>query len=172
MSIAIGLSSGFLEPLESTSLHLIQAGIAKLLAFFQIEIFDPMNADEFNRIANSEVERFRDFLILHYHLNQRSDGELVEVLCADVGARFPAGQDHHFRRYGRLIQREFDLFGQASWLAVHIGQLNVPERVDPLLHHRSVNAVEWLAKLRAALQASARQLPTHQAFIDRFCRAV
>ena len=170
--IAIGLASGFLEPLESTSLHLIQAGIAKLLAFFPDRDFDPMNADEFNRIANSEVERIRDFLILHYHLNQRSDGELWKY-CAQMSVP-DSLQDKisHFRRYGRLIQREFDLFGQASWLAVHIGQLNIPERVDPLLHHRSVNAVEWLAKLREALQASARQLPTHQAFIDRFCKAV
>jgi tryptophan halogenase len=170
--IAIGLASGFLEPLESTSLHLIQAGIAKLLAFFPDRDFDTMNADEFNRIANSEVERIRDFLILHYHLNQRTDGELWRY-CAQMPVP-DSLQDKisHFRRYGRLIQREFDLFGQASWLAVHIGQLNIPERVDPLLHHRSVNAVEWLTKLREALQASARQMPTHQAFIDRFCKTV
>jgi tryptophan halogenase len=77
----------------------------------------------------------------------------------------------HFRRYGRLIQREFDLFGQASWLAVHIGQFNTPKGVDPLLHHRQVNAAEWLAKLRDALKSAAQQLPTHQEFINRFCRA-
>jgi tryptophan halogenase len=169
--VAIGLASGFLEPLESTSLHLIQAGIAKLLAFFPDRDFDPMVSDEFNRIANSEVERIRDFLILHYHLNQREEGELWRY-CAHMSVP-DSLQDKidHFKRYGRLIQREFDLFGQASWLAVHIGQLNWPDQVDPLLHHRQVNSVEWLAKLREALHASARQLPTHQEFINKFCKA-
>ena len=168
--VAIGLSSGFLEPLESTSLHLIQAGIAKLLAFFPDRDFDPMIESEFNRIANSEIERIRDFLILHYTLNSKP-GDLWQY-CA--GMSIPDSlQDkiEHFRRYGRLIQREFDLFGQASWLAVHIGQFNMPQRVDPLLHHRQANAGEWLAKLRDALRNAAQQLPTHQDFINRFCRA-
>ena len=130
-----------------------------------------MVSDEFNRIANSEVERIRDFLILHYHLNQREEGELWRY-CAHMSVP-DSLQDKidHFKRYGRLIQREFDLFGQASWLAVHIGQLNWPDHVDPLLHHRQVNSVEWLAKLREALHASARQLPTHQEFINKFCKA-
>jgi tryptophan 7-halogenase len=170
--VAIGLSSGFLEPLESTSLHLIQAGIAKLLAFFPDRDFDPFVTDEFNRIAHNEVERIRDFLILHYHLNQRSDGDLWRH-CASMSVPDSlADKIAHFRRYGRLIQREFDLFGQASWLAVHIGQLNLPERVDPLLAHRQVDAVQWLGKLREALTASAKQMPTHREFINKFCKAV
>jgi tryptophan halogenase len=169
--IAIGLSSGFLEPLESTSLHLIQAGIAKLLAFFPDRDFDPFVTDEFNRIGNNEVERIRDFLILHYHLNQRTDGELWRY-CAQMPVPDSLRDKiAHFRRYGRLIQREFDLFGQASWLAVHVGQGNLPERPDPLLHHRQVNSIEWLSKLRTALVAAAGQLPTHREFINRHCRA-
>jgi len=169
--IAIGLSSGFLEPLESTSLHLIQAGIAKLIALFPDRDFDPMVSDEYNRIAANETERIRDFIILHYHLNQRQDGELWRH-CANMTVPDTLQEKIvHFRRYGRLVQREYDLFGPTSWLAVHIGQLNIPERPDPLLHYREVDAVQWLAKLRAAMAAAAAKLPTHQQYIDKYCKA-
>ena len=169
--IAIGLSSGFLEPLESTSLHLIQAGIAKLLALFPDRDFDPLVIDEYNRIAANEVERIRDFIVLHYHLNQRQEGELWRY-CA--GMSIPDALQEkieHFRRYGRLVQREYDLFGPASWLAVQIGQLNIPQRSDPLIHYREVDGVQWLGKLRAAMAAAALQLPTHQEYIDKHCKA-
>jgi tryptophan 7-halogenase len=169
--IAIGLSSGFLEPLESTSLHLIQAGIAKLLALFPDRDFDPLVVDEFNRIAANEVERIRDFIILHYHLNQRQEGELWRY-CAGMSIPDTLQEKiQHFRRYGRLVQREYDLFGPASWLAVHIGQLNTPQRADPLIHYRDVDGVQWLGKLRAAMAAAAQQLPTHQQYIDKYCKA-
>jgi tryptophan halogenase len=117
------------------------------------------------------VERIRDFIILHYHLNQRQDGELWRH-CAAMAVPDPL-QDkiRHFRRYGRLVQREFDLFGPPSWLAVHVGQLNTPERADPLLHYRDVDGEQWLAKLREALAAAARQMPTHRQYIDRHCKA-
>jgi tryptophan halogenase len=170
--IAIGLSSGFLEPLESTSLHLIQANIAKLLALFPDLDFDPLVTAEFNRIAASENERIRDFLILHYHLNRRQDGDLWRY-CAQMAIPDSLREKiTHFRRYGRLVQREYDLFGPNSWLAVHMGQLNTPERPDPLIHYRDVDAVSWLQKLHAAMAAAAQQLPTHQQYIDRHCKAV
>jgi tryptophan halogenase len=169
--VAIGLSSGFLEPLESTSLHLIQSAIARLIAYFPDRDFDPLVSDEFNRIAASEMERIRDFVILHYHLNQRHEGELWRY-CA--GMAIPDTLQEkilHFRRFGRLVQREYDLFGPSSWLAVHVGQLNLPERADPLLDYRSFDGAQWLAKLREAMAAAALQLPTHQAYIDQYCKA-
>jgi tryptophan halogenase len=169
--VAIGLSSGFLEPLESTSIHLIQAGIAKLLALFPDRDFDPAVRDEYNRISAAETERIRDFLILHYHLNQRQDGALWRYTAQMPLPDTLQEKLLHFRRYGRLVQRENDLFGQPSWLAVHIGQLNIPQQPDPLLHYRQVNGAEWLGKLKAAMTAAAQQLPTHQQFIDRHCKA-
>ena len=169
--IAIGLSSGFMEPLESTSLHLIQAGIAKLLAFFPDRDFDPLVSEEYNRIAIGEFERIRDFLILHYHLTSRDDGELWRY-CAHMSIPDSLSTKiEHFRHYGRLVARDLDLFGPASWLAVHIGQMNWPERLDPLLDFRNVDGAAWLAKLRGALEAAAAGLPTHQAYIDRHFRS-
>jgi tryptophan 7-halogenase len=169
--IAIGLSSGFLEPLESTSLHLIQAGIARLIALFPDRDFDPLVSDEYNRIAASEMERIRDFIILHYHLNQRQEGEMWRY-CANMAIPDTLQEKIvHFRRYGRLVQREYDLFGPSSWLAVHIGQLNIPQRPDPLLDYRDFDGAQWLAKLREAMAVAARQLPTHQQYIDKYCKA-
>jgi tryptophan halogenase len=169
--IAIGLSSGFLEPLESTSLHLIQAGISKLLAFFPDRNFDPLVIAEFNRIAITEFERIRDFIILHYRLTGRDDSELWRY-CAHMAV--PETLEYkieHFRRYGRLIAREMDLFGPASWLAVHIGQLNRPEHLDPLLEFRATDGAAWLGKLRSAMAAAAAGLPTHRTYIDQNCKA-
>jgi tryptophan 7-halogenase len=169
--IAVGLSSGFMEPLESTSIHLIQANISKILAFFPDRDFDPLVTDEFNRVAAGETERIRDFLILHYKLTQRNDSELWRY-CANMPIPDTLQMKiDHFRRYGRLISREMDLFGNASWTAVHVGQLNIPEAVDPLLDFRDVNGAEWLNKLRMAMAAGAEQMTTHRAYIDQHCKA-
>jgi tryptophan 7-halogenase len=168
--IAVGLSSGFMEPLESTSLHLIQANISKILAFFPDRDFDPLVTEEFNRVATSETERIRDFLILHYHLTTRD--EPLWRRCANMSIPDTLQfKIDHFRKYGRLIAREMELFGPASWTALHIGQLNLPERPDPLIDFRNVNGLEYLEKLRAAMQVAANTMPTHQAYIDRNCRA-
>jgi tryptophan 7-halogenase len=169
--VAIGLSSGFLEPLESTSLHLIQAGISKLLAFFPDRDFDPLGTAEFNRIAEAEVERIRDFIILHYKLTVRDDAPLWRYCAAmDVPETLQLKIDN-FRKYGRLIAREMDLFAPDSWLAVQVGQLNFPERTDPLADHRGIDGREWLGKLRAAMTTEASRVPKHSEFIDRNCKA-
>jgi tryptophan halogenase len=169
--IAVGLSSGFMEPLESTSLHLIQANISKILAFFPDRDFDPLVTDEFNRVATNETERIRDFLILHYHLTTR-DGPLWRQ-CANMSIPDTLQfKIDHFRSYGRLIARESDLFGPASWTAVHIGQLNIPERCDPLIDYRNVDGTNYLEKLRKAMEGAANAMPTHQAYIDRNCKAI
>lgn len=169
--IAIGLSSGFMEPLESTSLHLIQAGISKLLALFPDRSFNPLLADEYNHIAVAEFERIRDFLILHYKLTTRTDSALWRY-CADM--EIPDTLQFkidHFREYGRHIARDMDLFGQPSWLAVHIGQGNIPKSVDPLFDFRGIDGREWLGKLRAAMTMEASRQPSHQQFIDQNCKA-
>jgi tryptophan 7-halogenase len=171
--IAIGLSSGFMEPLESTSIHLIQAGISKLLALFPDRDFDPLLEDEYNHVANTEFERIRDFIILHYKLTTRDDSELWRY-CANMDVPDTVKfKIEHFRRYGRHIPRDMDLFGPPSWLAVQLGQGNIPEALDPIGEYRDIEkGREWLAKLRAAMSAGAATQPTHQQFIDQHCKAV
>ena len=169
--IAIGLSSGFMEPLESTSIHLIQAGISKLLALFPTRDFDPLVIDEYNRIAINEYERIRDFLILHYKLTERDDSELWRYCAAMEIPDTLASKIEHFRRYGRLVQRDADLFGPPSWLAVHVGQLNMPQGTDPLADFRGVDGRDWLGKLRAAMRSEAARLPRHEEFIAANCKA-
>jgi tryptophan halogenase len=169
--IAVGLASGFMEPLESTSLHLIQANVSKILAFFPDRDFDPLVSDEFNRVAANETERIRDFLILHYHLNERDEPLWRQCANMSIPDTLEFKIDH-FRRYGRLIAREMDLFGPTSWTAVHIGQLNIPARPDPLLDFRDIDGKAYLDKLRAAMQGAANTLPAHEAYIERHCQAI
>ncbi|NMN06163.1 MULTISPECIES: tryptophan halogenase family protein [unclassified Novosphingobium] len=163
--IAVGLSSGFLEPLESTSIHLIQANISKILALFPDKDFDPATRDEFNRIAHGEMERIRDFIILHYKLTQRQDAELWRHVAAMDIPDTLALKIEHFRRHGRLIARELDLFAPPSWLAVHIGQNNLPKGHDPLLDYRTADGRAWLAKLRGAMASEAARVPLHGAVL-------
>jgi tryptophan 7-halogenase len=168
--VAIGLSSGFLEPLESTSLHLIQSGILRLLALFPDRDFDPRLRAEYNRIGDNEIERVRDFLILHYHLNRR-EGELWQY-CANMSIPDTLGESiEHFRRHARIVQREHEVFVPASWLAVQVGQLNLPEACDRPAQAHATDGVQWLAKMRAMLHAEASRLPTHQEYIESHCRA-
>ncbi|MDE2437034.1 MAG: tryptophan 7-halogenase [Sphingomonadales bacterium] len=169
--VAIGLSGGFMEPLESTSIHLIQAGISKLLALFPDAGFDPLVTDEYNRLAIAEYERIRDFIILHYKLTQRTDTELWRY-CGAMDVPDTVGwKIEHFRRHGRLVQREADLFGPPSWLAVHIGQGNDPQGLDPLLALRGDPQPGYLGKLQAALAKAAETMPLHDAYVAEHCLA-
>ena len=163
--VAIGLSSGFMEPLESTSLYLIQSGIAKLLTLFPDRDFDPVLSDEYNRLTVTEFERIRDFLVLHYKLTQRDDSELWRY-CAAMDIPDTLKEIMYlFRKYGKIANRELDLFGAHSWLAVHIGQLNFPEADDRLAAYRTTDGAAWLAWFKGAIDAAAETLPPHETFI-------
>lgn len=170
--VAIGLSSGFLEPLESTSIHLIQRGLTRLIELFPSDGIRQSDVDEYNAQAREQIEVIRDFIILHYHLTTRDDSPLWRH-CAQMA--IPDTLQYkieHFRRFGRLIPGDMDLFGNASWTAVHIGQGNQPERTDPLLDYRDVETgIDYLERLHQAMAAAAQDLPTHAAFVDSFCKA-
>jgi tryptophan halogenase len=170
--VAIGLAAGFMEPLESTSLHLVQTAVTRLLALWPDRDFDPLGAQEFNRITTAEYAWIRDFLILHYHLTERDDSPLWRD-CRAMSVPEPLQYKiDQFRSHGRLVAEGFELFQNPSWLAVHIGQLNTPLRYDPLTDERdTAAAAAYLGELRQAMAASAEAMPGHAAYIGRHCAA-
>jgi tryptophan halogenase len=170
--VAIGLAAGFLEPLESTSIHLIQTGITRLLALFPDRDFAPHVRDEYNRVTQTEWERIRDFLILHYHLNRRTDGELWQHCATYAVPENLANRIAQFASHGRMVSDGYELFQNPSWLAVHVGQGNVPHSPDPLVAHRSfVPGPKRLEQLRAAITSVVTEAPTHADWIARHCKA-
>ena len=130
--VAIGLASGFLEPLESTSIHLVQLAIGYLVELFPDRGFDPLAAAEFNRIMALEYERIRDFLVLHYHATERDDTPFWDYCrTLDVPDAL-AYRMALFRERGLVPHYREGMFLDASWLAVYLGQNVVPARHDPL----------------------------------------
>ena len=170
--VAIGLSGGFMEPLESTSLHLIQSAIQRLLALFPDRHCDPLHSDEFNRITQREFERIRDFLILHYKATQRDDAPLWRH-TRDMP--IPDTLQHkldHFRHGARIVTDPMELFQNPNWLAVLIGQEIWPEHLDPLLDmHPDVDAPRHLTGLRRVMNEASTAMPDHVAFVERHCGA-
>ncbi|RAP58345.1 tryptophan halogenase family protein [Oleiagrimonas sp. MCCC 1A03011] len=169
--VAIGLSAGFLEPLESTSIHLIQSAVTRLLALFPDRDFDPYTTAEFNRLTGQEYERVRDFLILHYCATQREEPMWRHVARMDIPQPL-AYKLAHFRGHGRLVAENHELFQNPNWLAVLVGQEVWPERYDPLVDLRSeVDAPQILAGLRDVIGQAVDAMPTQREYIDRYCRA-
>ena len=169
--VAIGLAAGFLEPLESTAIHLVQSGIMRLLALFPDRTFDPLLAREYNRITRTEYERIRDFIILHYHAQQRDEPLWRYTRAMAIPETLQYKVDH-FRSSGRLVAEPLELFQNPNWLAILIGQEIWPEHYDPLVDLRTdIDAARLLAGLRRSLEEAARALPAHREYIERHCRA-
>jgi tryptophan halogenase len=170
--VAIGLSAGFMEPLESTSLHLIQFGIMRLLALFPDAAMSPLLADEYNRLTIQEYERIRDFLILHYHATERRDTELWRY-CASMP--IPDTLQYkidHFRASGVLVAEDRELFSNASWLAVYLGQGIVPQKAPVMTELRpNVPATDRLASVRRAIEQAADAMAPHEEFVRRYAPA-
>lgn len=170
--VAIGLSAGFMEPLESTSLHLIQYGIMRLIALFPDKHVSPLLEEEYNALTIAEYERIRDFLILHYKATARQDSALWRY-CANM--EIPdrlAYKIAHFRREGRVVSDERELFHNPSWIAVYLGQDILPERAPAMASMRpQVPVQERLAAIRSAMSEAVAVMPDHEAFIARYCAA-
>jgi tryptophan halogenase len=170
--VAIGLSSGFLEPLESTSIHLIQAGITKLLALFPDKGFDPLEIDEYNRLTAQQVELVRDFIILHFKATERSDTPYWDYVRTMEIPDSLARKIDLFAGRGRLFQSDYDLFAEPSWIAVLLGQGIVPRQYDALVDSLPEAAlVQRLQRMSALIGQTAQAMPGHQTFIARYCDA-
>jgi tryptophan halogenase len=171
--VAIGLSSGFIEPLESTSIALIQSGIAKLLTFFPGHRFSVTETDEANRVMREEYERIRDFLILHYKANDRGDTALWrECRAMPIPGTLERKIDL-FRSRGHVVTYAGESFEEASWVTMYAGFNLLPEQHDARVDRTEIGTMARdLAMIRAAIRAAAEMAPRHAEFIARHCAAV
>ena len=159
-----------MEPLESTSIHLVQTGISRLLEYFPRMGFDPVETDEYNRRCINEFEQIRDFLILHYHLNQRTDSQFwIDRREMKVPSSLQRRIDL-FRANGR-IHREFDeLFTEVAWLQVMLGQGVEPGGYHPLADRVSEQQLDgFLGNIKRIIGDAVSRLPAHEAFIRKNC---
>ena len=169
--IAIGLASGFLEPLESTSIYLAQIAITNLLQLFPDRDIDPRLRTAFNRLVDIEYDRVRDFLILHYHANTRDGALWTHTRNMAVPDTLTDRLDQ-FRHRGLLQKYKDGLFSPASWLAVYAGQDILPEGYDRLADTIDLPDLKaWLDDLERRILLNVDEMPTHAAFIRGYCAA-
>ena len=168
--VAIGLSSGFLEPIESTSIHLIQRSVVRLMQTFPSNGISQHDIDEYNTQCNHEIEHIRDFIILHYHVNNRTDSQFwIDSREMSI----PASLQHRidlFRETGRVFRVPNELFAENSWIQVMLGQ-----GIMPVSHHQTADLMgdeelkHFLGNIKSKIDRTVVQLPTHQAYVQRYC---
>ncbi|KQV46794.1 tryptophan halogenase [Pelomonas sp. Root1217] len=166
--VAVGLSSGFLEPLESTSLHLIMDAVSRLTAMLPDQSFQPALADEFNRQMAYRYESVRDFIILHYKLGERRDSEFWRY-CADMP--IPDDLAHQialFRKTGRVAVIEPEGFAEPSWASILLGLGVYPERYDPYIDLVDPQLIRrHLHSVHSSISRTVASMPSHADFLNR-----
>jgi tryptophan halogenase len=170
--VGLGLAGGFMEPLESTAIHLIQKGITRLVSFFPSEDFDQADIDEFNRQSIVEYEQIRDFIILHYKAMERDDSpfwndcrnmSIPETLQRKIDL---------FRSNGRIYRDNNELFAEVSWFQVMFGQHIVPRGYHALADAKDESLVMgMLDDVYRVMHGVVDKMPTHEDFIAKFCKA-
>lgn len=170
--VAVGLASGFLEPLESTSIHLIQSSIVKLATLFSDKSFDPAYIDEYNRQVIDEFEGIRDFIILHYHANQRTDSTFWQE-CREMSVPESLSRRINlFRETGRIFREQNELFHEVGWMQVMMGQNIIPERYDHMADALpEADLSDFLANLKTIMKGAVSRLPSHAQYIAQHCAA-
>jgi tryptophan halogenase len=165
--IAIGLSGGFLEPLESTSIHLIQSGIAKLLSLFPNRDCHSHLVAQYNRLVADEFTGVRDFLVLHYHSTRERTEPLWEY-CRSMP--LPASlidKERHFAHSGRIVLSPEELFREPSWFAVLLGQGHRPGDYNPLIDSiASTDNLAHLKRIREEIRFAAAKMPDHVSYFS------
>ena len=170
--VAIGLSSGFLEPIESTSIHLIQRSIVRLLQNFPSQGIRQTDVDEFNNQTWSEIEFIRDFIILHYKVTERRDSPYWKQ-AAEMAV--PPQLQHRidmFQQTGRSFRVLNELFAENSWIQVMLGQGIMPDQYHPsadLMGDEELSG--FLEGIRTHVDRTVAQLPAHQEYVERYCGA-
>jgi len=163
--VAVGLASGFLEPLESTSIHLVQTAIERLLQLWPGAAPAPELASEYNRQTVFEFERIRDFLVLHYHANAREEPMWRHVRHMELPDSLAARLEL-FRATGRIVRDGAELFAETGWAQVLIGQELIPASLHPLTAQLSqADLADFLAMIVRLNEERSQRLPDHGAWL-------
>jgi tryptophan halogenase len=168
--VAIGLASGFLEPLESTSIHLIQRGAIRLMQLLPNAGFSAADIAEYNRQAQEEIEHIRDFIVLHYHVTER-DGSPFWQHCRTM--QIPPSLQRRievFRDSGRVFREGNELFAENSWIQVMLGQGLTPRQHHPIAELMGDDELRgFLEGIRQGVNRTLSQLPKHEAYVRQYC---
>ncbi len=170
--VALGLASGFMEPLESTSIHLVQVGLARLLEMMPTRAFEAADTRRYNRLMIAEFEAIRDFLILHFHATERDDSDYWRRLRTMAIPDTLAERLRIYQATGRIFREADDLFTKTSWLAVMDGQGLRARGYDPLAAAMPIDeAAARLERIAQVTAAATQRIPTHGDFIRANCSA-
>jgi len=166
--VAVGLASGFLEPLESTSIYLAQVAVTYLLELFPSGgRIDARDRAEFNRLVDMEYDRIRDFLILHYHATERDDSPFWDHVRTMAVPDSLAAKMELWRDTGRVEKYSDGLFYNASWLAVYVGQGVLPRRHDARASLPDpLQVIRALQTLEGAIGDAVAAMPGHRAYLE------
>ncbi|WP_340677231.1 tryptophan halogenase family protein [Paraglaciecola sp.] len=170
--VALGLAAGFIEPLESTSIHLIQRGILRLLQLFPEADINVQDADEYNVQTKMEMESIRDFIILHYHLNQRDGDPFWRYLRnMDIPPSL-VRRINLFQQSGRFFHQGDELFGEYSWAQVMLGQGIKPKGYHPIVDLMTATELQtFLHNIRNPIKRTIDVMPSHHDYIQRYCKS-
>lgn len=170
--VAIGLASGFIEPLESTSIHLIQQSVVRLMQSLPSTEMEPAVVDDFNRKMRLEIENIRDFIVLHYHVTQRDDSEFWRYCKSMEIPKSLQDRIDLFVQSAQVYKTDQELFGEASWLQVMIGQGLMPKEYHPIVDNMSDEELAgFLNTIKSTIQRRVNSLPNHVDFIQNYCRS-
>ncbi len=165
--VAIGLSAGFIEPLESTGLQLVQAAIMRLLSLFPHQQINALDVAQYNKHTNEEIDAIRDFVILHYKATQREDTEFWRYVKA---MPIPDSLTHKIDMYqhtGRIIRNNNELFDELSWFSVFHGQGIAPDHYHPLADNMSAQEmVGHMNNIQDAIASTVASMPAQQAYLQ------
>jgi tryptophan halogenase len=170
--VAVGLAAGFLEPLESTSIHLIQTAISRIASFFPHAGFDAADIAEYNRQSAIEYERIRDFLILHYKATARADSPFWDYCRTMPVPDSLQRRMDLFSSNGRIYREQDELFTEMSWLQVMVGQGIIPRAYHPFADLRpEAEVAAYVAGTEQVIARCVQAMPTQAEFIAAHCAA-
>lgn len=170
--VAVGLAGGFMEPLESTSIYLIQSAIGKLVLLFPGGEISQVLVDRYNAQCTFEFERIRDFLIMHYHATERDDSPFWNYCRTMPVPETLTDTVRLFRDSGRFFRNAEEMFGQVSWVEVMIGQHIMPAGYHPMVDQMSdADLYTFMDHAKMIVANCVDAMPMHQQFIDRHCKA-